>query len=60
MGPLEAMMKTLGTPDVTPALKQQVVDAVLEEAGKLSVEELAREENEVLVGLLALRAEAGR
>lgn len=60
MGPLEAMMKTLGTPDVTPALKQQVVDAVLEEAGKLSVEQLAREENEVLVGLLALRAEAGR
>jgi 3-hydroxyacyl-CoA dehydrogenase len=60
MGPLEGMMKALGTPDVTPALKQKVVDAVLEEAGGRPVEQLAREENEVLVGLLALRAEAGR
>jgi hypothetical protein len=45
---------------VTPALKQTVVDAVLEEAGGRSVEQLAREENEVLVRLLALRAQAGR
>ena len=56
MGPLEAMMKVLGTPEVTPALKQTVVDAVLEEAAGRSVDQLAREENEVLVGLLALRA----
>jgi 3-hydroxyacyl-CoA dehydrogenase len=56
MGPLESMMKVLGTPEVTPALKQTVVDAVLEEAGGHSVDQLAQEENEVLVGLLALRA----
>lgn len=56
MGPLESMMKVLGTPEVTPALKQTVVDAVLEEAGGRSVDQLAQEENEVLVGLLALRA----
>jgi 3-hydroxyacyl-CoA dehydrogenase len=60
MGPLEGMMKVLGTPDVTPALKQKIVDAVLEEAGGRPVEQLARDENDVLVGLLALRAEAGR
>ena len=60
MGPLEGMMKALGTPDVTPALKQKVVDAVLDEAGGRPVEQLAREENEVLVGLLALRGQAGR
>jgi carnitine 3-dehydrogenase len=60
MGPLEGMMKTLGIPDVTPALKQKVVDAVLEEAGGRPVEQLTREENEVLVGLLSLRAQAGR
>jgi 3-hydroxyacyl-CoA dehydrogenase len=60
MGPLEGMMKALGTPDVTPALKQKVVDAVLAEAGGRPVEQLAGEENEVLVGLLALRAQAGR
>ena len=56
MGPLESMMKVLGTPEVTPALKQTVVDAVLEEAGGRSVDQLAQEENEVLLGLLALRA----
>jgi carnitine 3-dehydrogenase len=58
MDPLEAMMKTLGTPEITPQLKQTVVDAVLKEAGGRSVEELAREENSVLIGLLKLRSEA--
>jgi 3-hydroxyacyl-CoA dehydrogenase len=58
MDPLEAMMKTLGTPEITPQLKQTVVDAVLKEAGGRSVEELAREENSVLTGLLKLRSEA--
>jgi 3-hydroxyacyl-CoA dehydrogenase/DNA-binding beta-propeller fold protein YncE len=56
MAPLEGLMKALGTPDVTPALKRKVVDAVLEEASGRSVDQLAREENEVLIGLLALRA----
>jgi carnitine 3-dehydrogenase len=58
MDPLAAMMKTLGTPEITPQLKQTVVDAVLKEAGGRSVEQLAREENAVLTGLLKLRAEA--
>jgi 3-hydroxyacyl-CoA dehydrogenase len=57
MDPLAAMMKTLGTPEITPQLKQTVVDAVLKEAGGRSVEELAREENAVLTGLLKLRSE---
>ena len=60
MNPLAAMMQTLGTPDVTAELKQRVAKDVLEEAGGRPVEQLAREENEVLVGLLALRAQAGR
>jgi len=58
MDPLAGMMKVLGTPDITPQLKQTVVDAVLKEAGGRSVEQLAREENEVLTGLLKLRAAA--
>jgi 3-hydroxyacyl-CoA dehydrogenase len=58
MDPLAAMIKTLGTPEITPQLKQTVVDAVLKEAGGRSVEELAREENSVLTGLLKLRSEA--
>jgi hypothetical protein len=58
MGPLEGLMKALGTPEVTPALKQKVADAVLEEANGRSVEQLARAENSVLGGLLALRSQA--
>jgi 3-hydroxyacyl-CoA dehydrogenase len=58
MDPLAAMMKTLGTPEITPQLKQTVVDAVLKEAGGRSVEQLAREENSVLSGLLKLRSAA--
>jgi carnitine 3-dehydrogenase len=57
MDPLVAMMKTLGTPEITPQLKQTVVDAVLKEAGERSVEQLSREENSVLVALLKQRSE---
>jgi 3-hydroxyacyl-CoA dehydrogenase len=56
MDPLAAMMKTLGNPQVTPELKQTIVDGVMREAGGRSVDELAREENEVIIGLLRLRA----
>jgi 3-hydroxyacyl-CoA dehydrogenase len=56
MDPLAGLMKALGTPDITGELKQTIVDGVLEEAGGRSVDQLAQEENEVLVGLLALRA----
>jgi 3-hydroxyacyl-CoA dehydrogenase len=56
MDPLAGMMKTLGTPEITPQLKQTVVDAVLKEAAGRSVEQLAREENAILIGLLKQRA----
>jgi carnitine 3-dehydrogenase len=59
MDPLVGLMNALGTPNVTAELKQTVVDGVLQEAGSRSVEQLAEKENEVLVGLLALRAKAG-
>jgi len=59
MGPLEGMMKALGTPNVTPELKQTVTDGVMRMAGKRSVEQLAEEENEVLTGLLSRRASVG-
>lgn len=58
MGPLEGMLKTLGTPQVTPELRQAIVDGVLQKAGGRSVDQLAQAENEVLVGLLRLRAKA--
>jgi 3-hydroxyacyl-CoA dehydrogenase len=59
MDPLAGMMKTLGTPEITPQLKQTVVDAVLKEAGGRSVEQLAQEENSVLIALLKQRAAVG-
>jgi len=51
-----SVWKALGTPTVTPELKQVLTDGVLQEAGKRSVDQLAREENEALIGLLRLRA----
>jgi 3-hydroxyacyl-CoA dehydrogenase len=59
MDPLAGMMKALGTPEITPQLKQTVVDAVLKEAGGRSVEQLAGEENSVLIALLKQRAAVG-
>jgi 3-hydroxyacyl-CoA dehydrogenase len=55
MDPLQGMMKSLGTPNITPELKQTVIDGVLREADGRSVDQLAQEENEVLMGLLKLR-----
>jgi len=56
MDPLAAMMKTLGNPEVTPELRQTIVDGVMREAAGRSVDELAQKENEVIIGLLRLRA----
>jgi len=56
MGSLTDVMKTLGNPDVNDKLKQTIIEGVLQEIGDCSVEQLAQEENEVLVGLLKLRA----
>src|SRR5215469_1066503 len=60
MGPLQGMMQDLKMPDITPALKQTVIDGVLKEANGQSVEQLANEENEVMLDVLALRARAGK
>ena len=58
MEPLVGMMKVLGTPNITPELKQTVIDGVLREAAGRSVAQLAKKENEVIIGLLRLRASA--
>ena len=57
MDPLAAMMKTLGDPDVTPTLKQTIIDGVTREAAGRPVDELARRENDIIIGLLRLRAD---
>jgi carnitine 3-dehydrogenase len=53
------LWKVLGTPGLTPEFKQQLADGVREEAAGRSVAQLAEAENEVIVGLLRLRAEHG-
>jgi carnitine 3-dehydrogenase len=54
---MEPLWKVLGTPGLTPEFKQKLAAGTLEEAGGRSVAEVADAENEVLVGLLRLRAE---
>ena len=55
MDPMFALMKDLGNPEMTTELKQTIIRGVMEEAGNRSVEKLAQEENEMLLGLLSLR-----
>lgn len=57
---LTGMFKALGTPNVTPELKQKIVDGVMREANGRSVDELAQDENEVIIGLLRLRGAKAR
>src|SRR5258707_391033 len=59
MDPLTGMMKALGNPQITPQLKQTVVDGVAREAAGRSVDQLAQDEDKLIVGYLALRAKAG-
>lgn len=56
MDPLAGLMKSLGNPDITPELKKVISEGVLKMAGDRSVDQLAREENAILVGLLKLRS----
>jgi len=57
MDPLAAMFKVLGNPEVTPDLKRKITEGVLQEAANRSVEQLAKDEDEMLLGLLRLRAQ---
>ena len=58
MDPLAVMMKNLGNPEVTTELKQTIIKGVIQEAGNRSVEQLAQEENEILLQLINLRIKA--
>jgi 3-hydroxyacyl-CoA dehydrogenase/sugar lactone lactonase YvrE len=58
LDPLVGLMRALEMPEVTAELKQSIINGVLQEAGGRPVGQLANEENEVLLGLLSLRAEA--
>jgi 3-hydroxyacyl-CoA dehydrogenase len=53
--PFATWWSDLGTPELTPELKEALIRGVAEEAAGRSVEELARERDRVIMGLLALR-----
>ncbi len=58
LDPMVAMFKSLGSPEITPDLKRTIAEGVLKEAGDRPVERVAQEENELLVGLLKMRAQS--
>ena len=55
-GPLTTWWKDLGSlTEFSPQVRQTIIAGVLEEAANRSVDQLSREEDEVLLGLLRLR-----
>jgi 3-hydroxyacyl-CoA dehydrogenase len=55
-GPMTAWWKTLGSPVLTQEVQKKLIDSVHAEAGSRSIAELEAQRDEVLLGLLELRA----
>src|SRR5438105_10562890 len=55
-GPMTAWWKTLGSPVLTPEVQKKLIDSVHAEVGSRSIGELEARRDEVLLGLLELRA----
>src|SRR6266581_4942884 len=53
--PMTAWWKVLGSPQLTPELQQKLIAGVHAEVGSRSIDDLAAERDEVLLGLLELR-----
>ena len=54
-GPMTAWWKVLGQPVLTPEVQKQLIDSVHAEVGSRSIDELAAQRDEVLLGLIELR-----
>jgi 3-hydroxyacyl-CoA dehydrogenase len=54
-GPMTAWWKVLGSPQLTPDVQKKIIDEVHVEVGSRSIDELAAERDEVLLGLIELR-----
>jgi 3-hydroxyacyl-CoA dehydrogenase len=57
-GPMTAWWKVLGQPVLTPEVQKKLIDSVHAEVGSSTIDELAAKRDEVLLGLLELRAKA--
>jgi 3-hydroxyacyl-CoA dehydrogenase len=55
-GPMTAWWKVLGQPVLTPEVQKKLIDSVHAEVGSRSIAELEAQRDEVLLGLLELRA----
>jgi 3-hydroxyacyl-CoA dehydrogenase len=53
--PMAAWWKSLGAPEMTPELQRKLIASVHAEVGSHTVEELAAERDELLIGLVELR-----
>jgi 3-hydroxyacyl-CoA dehydrogenase len=54
-GPMTAWWKVLGSPELTPAVRDKLAAGLHEEVGSRSIAELEAQRDEVLLGLLELR-----
>ena len=54
-GPITAWWKVLGSPQLTPDVQKKLIDGLHAEVGARSVDELAAERDEILLGLIELR-----
>ena len=54
-GPMTAWWKVLGSPQLTPEVQKKLIDGVHAEIGSRSIDELAAERDEILLGLIELR-----
>jgi 3-hydroxyacyl-CoA dehydrogenase len=59
-GPMTAWWNTLGSPVLTPEVQKKLIDSVHAEAGSRTIAELEAERDEVLLGLIELRKQAGK
>jgi 3-hydroxyacyl-CoA dehydrogenase len=59
-GPMTAWWKTLGSPVLSPEVQKKLIESVHAEVGSRSIDELAAERDEVLLGLLELRHRAAK
>jgi 3-hydroxyacyl-CoA dehydrogenase len=59
-GPMMASWKSLGSVELTPDVQKTLIDSVHTEVGARTVEELAAERDELLLGLIALRNKQGQ
>jgi 3-hydroxyacyl-CoA dehydrogenase len=58
--PMTAWWKVLGQPVLTPEVQKKLIDSVHAEVGSRSVAELEAQRDEVLLGLIELRAKTAK